>query len=238
MYSLLIMPCILGLLRDQNHRCPKCHNEIKEDSIFSSLDDNLVSFNVGSFGVLITKRVLLKLFLGVICAGLASVAYEYVVEGPAWYLEGREADLSITWNDFVRDCGRSDSVDQVIKNFEKKYKNTVIEWQGHVMRVDGDHMESDDAGESLDIEHDQRHYQTHSAAEIMIRMEAPLRGHFADSDYDLLLVLDSEHFEKYQDVLYALRVGSLVKFKGFLRNLGKVSDMGQRFIRVGRAKRN
>jgi len=60
----------------------------------------------------------------------------------------------------------------------------------------------------------------------MIRMETPLRGHFVDSDYDLLLVLDSEHFEKNQDELYRLQVGSLIKFKGFLRNLGKVSDLG------------
>jgi len=100
LYSFVLMPCIIGLLRDQIHRCPKCHNEIKEDSIFSSLDDNLVSFNLGSFGVLITRRVLLKLFVGVICAGIASVSYEYVIEGPAWYLEGREADTSITWHDF------------------------------------------------------------------------------------------------------------------------------------------
>lgn len=199
---MLLMPCVLGLLRDQRHRCPKCHNEIKEDSIFSTLDENLLSFHVGSFGVLITKRVLLKLFLAVMCFGLVAAAYEYLVEGPAWYLEGREADLSITWNDFVKDCGRGDSVDLVVKNFESKYKNTVIEWQGHVMRVDGDHMESDDADEALDIQASQKHYMTHKAAEIMIRMETPIRGYFVDSDYDLLLVLDSEHFERNQDILY------------------------------------
>ena len=87
-----------------------------------------MSFNIGSFGVLITRRVLLRLFLAVICAGLVAMAYEYLIEGPAWYLEGREADTSITWADFAKDCGRSDSVDTVVKNFEKKYKNTVIEW--------------------------------------------------------------------------------------------------------------
>ena len=111
MWSLLIMPCILGILRDQRHRCPKCHNEIKEDSIFSSLDDNLLGFNIGSFGILVTKRILLKLLIAVICIGLTSLTYEYVVEGPAWYLDGREADLSITWDNFVKDCGRVDNVD-------------------------------------------------------------------------------------------------------------------------------
>ena len=108
--SFLIMPIILGLLRDQRHRCPKCHNEIKEDSVFASLDDNLMSFNIGSFGVLITRRTLLKLLVGVICFVVASFAYEYWIEGPAWYLEGREVDASIKWSDFVRDCGNSNNV--------------------------------------------------------------------------------------------------------------------------------
>ena len=99
-------------------------------------------------------------------------------------------------------------------------------------------MDSDDADEALDIEASQKHYMTHKAAEIMIRMETPIRGYFADSDYDLLLVLDSEHFEKNQDILYQLQVGSLIKFKGFLRNLGKVSEMGSRFFRVGKSRHN
>ena len=34
--------------------------------------------------------------------------------------------------------------------FEKKYKNTVIEWEGHVMRVDGDHADEDN--DDLDLE--------------------------------------------------------------------------------------
>ena len=33
--------------------------------------------------------------------------------------------------------------------FEKKYKNTVVEWEGHVMRVDGDHREDDDLDTDL-----------------------------------------------------------------------------------------
>ena len=41
-YCVILFPCIVGILRDQKHRCPKCHNEIKEDSIFSSLDDSIL----------------------------------------------------------------------------------------------------------------------------------------------------------------------------------------------------
>ena len=59
------------------------------------------------------------------------------------------------------------------------------------------------------------------SAEIMVRMDPPLRGLFHNSDYDLLLVIDKEHFEKNQEALDSLRIGSDIKFKGFLKNLGK-----------------
>ena len=78
----------------------------------------------------------------------------------------------------------------------------MIEWQGHVVRVDGDHTEDND--DDPDYETFQKHYQTHSTAEIFIRMDQPLRGMFYNSDYDLLLVLDSEHFTRNLDVLYQL----------------------------------
>lgn len=57
----------------------------------------------------------------------------------------------------------------------------------------------------------------------MVRMDPNLRGLFYSSDYDLLLVLDAEHFNRNQEELDMLRIGSDIKFKGFLRNLGKAS---------------
>ncbi len=64
-----------------------------------------MAFNIGSFGVLITRRILLKLFVAIICAGLAYESYDFVIEGPSWYLDGREADATLHWEHFVRDCG-------------------------------------------------------------------------------------------------------------------------------------
>lgn len=107
--------------------------------------------------------------------------------------------------------------------FEKKYKNTVVEWEGHVMRVDGDHREDDDIDSDLQIG-DAKHYYSHASAEVFVRMNPPLKGLFRDSDYDLLLVLDSEHFQRNTEALDMLKVGSDIKFKGFLKNLGGVSE--------------
>ena len=226
LYSLVILPCILGIFRDQKHRCPKCHNEIKEDSIFSCLDDNIISFNIGTFGVLVTRRTLIQALLGISLLGLATLAWDVVIEGPSWYLDGKDANPDITWADFVKDCGNaySNNINSINKQFASKYKNEVVEWEGRVLRVDGDH-EDQDEDPVLQINGDKDHYQTHNSAEIMIRMDPPLKGGvFYSSDYDLLLVMDSEHFMKNREALDRLKVGSDIKFKGFLRNLGKADD--------------
>jgi len=117
-FSVLIYPCIVGIFRDQRHRCPKCHNEIKEDSIFSSLDDKIMTFNVGTFGVLVTRRTLIKMLMFLVCVGLATLAWDVVVEGPTWYLEGRQADKNLIWVDFVKDCGLNNNRQTIISSFE------------------------------------------------------------------------------------------------------------------------
>ena len=111
----------------------------------------------------------------------------------------------------------------MLRNFDSKYKNAVVEWEGKVLRVDGDHLEDLSYDSQTEIS-TKKHYKAHRAAEIMIRMEPPLRGLFFSSDYDLLVVLDADHFERNKDALDLLRVGSDIKFTGFLRNLGKVSE--------------
>ena len=33
------------------------------------------------------------------------LAWDVASEGPTWYLDGRDADPSLTWDLFVKDCG-------------------------------------------------------------------------------------------------------------------------------------
>lgn len=35
----VLVPCILGVLRRQIHCCPRCLNQIREESVFECLDD-------------------------------------------------------------------------------------------------------------------------------------------------------------------------------------------------------
>lgn len=55
------MPFLVSLTKQALHRCAKCLNEVKSNSYFgfSSLEDKIISFNVGNFGVILTRRYLL-----------------------------------------------------------------------------------------------------------------------------------------------------------------------------------
>ena len=100
-----------------------------------------MSFHLGTFGVLVTRRTLIQALFAICLVGCATLAWDVVIEGPSWYLDGRDANLDVTWADFVKDCGGAytNNISTVNRNFAAKYKNEVVEWEGRVLRVDGDH---------------------------------------------------------------------------------------------------
>lgn len=77
--SIILMPFLISLTKQALHRCAKCLNEVKSNSYFgfSSLEDKvitclfnilqLVSFEIGSFGILLTRRYLLYIVMTLTC---------------------------------------------------------------------------------------------------------------------------------------------------------------------------
>ena len=80
--SIILMPFLVSLTKSAIHRCAKCLNEVKSNSYFgfSSLEDKVrliqtyivqvLSFTVGKFGIILTRRYLLYIVLTITC-GLA-----------------------------------------------------------------------------------------------------------------------------------------------------------------------
>ena len=63
--ALMLMPFLVSLTKTAIHRCAKCLNEVKDSSYFgfSSMDDKLMAVQVGSFGVILTRKLLLYMVL-------------------------------------------------------------------------------------------------------------------------------------------------------------------------------
>jgi hypothetical protein len=51
-----------------------------------------------------------------------------------------EVDYSIKWPSFIKDCGKSVYYETAKQRYQKNYMNKYVQWEGHVMRVDGNEM--------------------------------------------------------------------------------------------------
>ena len=63
--SLVLMPILVSLTKTAIHRCAKCLNEVKDSSYFgfASMEDKLVALQIGSFGIILTRKLLLYMAL-------------------------------------------------------------------------------------------------------------------------------------------------------------------------------
>jgi len=59
--SLVLLPVLVSMTKQSVHRCAKCLNECKTNTYFgiSSMDDQVLTFSVGTFGVIFTRKMLL-----------------------------------------------------------------------------------------------------------------------------------------------------------------------------------
>ena len=51
-------------------------------------------------------------------------------------------------------------------------------------------------------------------------MSPPIKGIFDGQDHDLELIFDEEHFNRNREALDKLKVGSDIRFTGYLKNIG------------------
>jgi hypothetical protein len=167
--SIILMPFLVSLTKSAIHRCAKCLNEVKSASYFgfSSLEDKLLTFQVGKVGVILTRRYLLYIVMTITC-GLA--IYLFLLTETGHNHEVRPIS-GLTWDGYRNDCGFDSFVNSPMKaigKFDRVYQNQGVSWDGYVIRV------------SLS-EEDAMNFAYHSSS-IMIKMdpEDQTNGHGAD----------------------------------------------------------
>lgn len=101
--SMLLLPILVSLSKTALHRCAKCLNEVKSNSYFgfSSMEDKLVSMQLGNFGVILTRKQLMY-FAVVITMMLGIYVFVLVEEG-----HNHEAVpiSDLTWSEYKENCG-------------------------------------------------------------------------------------------------------------------------------------
>jgi hypothetical protein len=109
------------------HRCQKCLNEHKEDSIYATLDDNVMDVQLGNCcGILVKRRSLVKSLVAALMLALLFWVYEFTNQAPTWYIENSGTVLEdYTWIDFQDDLSKKHST-----------LRKVVKWPGEVVKVE------------------------------------------------------------------------------------------------------
>jgi transposase len=102
-WSILVFPFIVGLLRQQKHRCQKCLNYIKEVSIFESLEDNIFQVSFLNFGILVKRKTFLKGLLLVLVVGLMLFIYD-TKKTLGTVQDIQLPNEKLTWERFINEC--------------------------------------------------------------------------------------------------------------------------------------
>lgn len=122
-YSIILIVLLIPLTQSTIHTCPNCLNRIGVHTFYDSLSlkDKIFSFQFLSFGIIITKKQLLGLFififfLIVLYVIMASLSFQKQI-------------LKESWDDFQKICSGDESKCNMIFRYQD------ISWKGYVIRV-------------------------------------------------------------------------------------------------------
>jgi hypothetical protein len=215
LFSIILMPVIILLTRNYQHKCPSCLKEVGSDnkllSIFD-LQDKVVSVGVGEFGMVLTRKIVLGIFLTLL---LIFTIYRRV-DFHAHHHHLAVSPIKEDWPTFLKECGRDPMLNggaATAQMCRAKYlEKTAVGWKGYVIRVE-------DYRNSL-------YSFIHHAVVILIKMEP------SESEYypDILLAIDSEKAEELKETLVSLNRGSEIGYNATIVTIG--DDLKTRHFHV------
>jgi len=204
-FSIILMPLVILLTRSFFHKCPSCFKDVASDNkILSILDmqDKMISFNIGEFGLVLTRKIIFGFFLTVLLCITIYVKLDFT----GHHHHGPIIPIKESWEQVLNECGRTAIEEHKVERMrqcESKYlEKTVINWRGYVIRVE-------DYRNSL-------YSFMHHALVIPLKM-TPSESEFFP---DVILALDSEVANSLNDMILSLNKGTEVSFNATIINLG------------------
>ena len=134
---------IFPLSRQPILRCPNCLNEIGRKGLFEGylgygLQDKVMACKLGSFGIVITRWVMLMMGITII-VGLIIYFNLEVLEIPTYDISSRSVvnTSDITWGEYLADCGILPLLANpynTIHTFRAKYVGRNVKWEGFFIK--------------------------------------------------------------------------------------------------------
>lgn len=202
-FSILLMPLVILLTRSFFHKCPSCFKEVGSDNKILSilnLTDKVISFNIGEFGIVLTRKIVMGIFLSLVLILTVYAKLDF----DAHHHHGPMVPTYATWQTFLEDCGREAvQTHGLPKLGECKVKytgKTVMNWRGYVIRTE-------------DLRNN--YFSSHSV--LMFVKMVPSESEFFP---DLMIAIDSHVAKDINDELIALDRGSEIIFNATIVTFG------------------
>jgi len=104
-FSIILMPLVILLTRSFFHKCPSCFKDVASDNkILSILDmtDKVISFNIGEFGVVLTRKIVFGIFLTILL--IITIYLKLDLNGH--HTHGPIIPIKESWEEVLNECGR------------------------------------------------------------------------------------------------------------------------------------
>lgn len=193
-YSIFLIILLIPLTQSTIHTCPNCLNKIGVRSFYDtlSLTDRVFTFQLFSFGIIITKKQLLGTFFGLFFIIVFYVFFTSIELTPKF--------LDDTWEQFHSLCNRGSlSNKEIATKCREKYTYQDISWKGYAIRID----------------FDERFFSRYRA-QILTKMIP----NNANEVPDVFLQFTEYNYEKYKTQIVNTTRGDLIQFNATIRNVG------------------
>lgn len=195
-YSIPLILLLIPLTQQTSHRCPSCLNVIGTCNYYDvlSFSDKVLSFTIGTFAILISKKHLLGMFV----FALISTTFMYFFLH--FEVSGKNF-IPDEWKDFSKFCSPQEFAkkSKQAKIYCHKYRYADVSWDGYVVRID----------------YDNTFFGKHVLS-ILIKMNKE----DLSEDGDLYLKFDQHFYSEVKDIIFNLNRGDHLSFNATFINEG------------------
>jgi len=133
-----VLPLLWPAFKDIVHHCPRCLNVIgrKPRVSLPTFRSEIMSFKIGSCAVVLARK-----YVFILVGLIGAIATVYILRNTvhlSTHEMPRGQDSSLTWDDFIYDCGPRTSLRHrasIQHAFEERYRRRLFTWQGEVHQI-------------------------------------------------------------------------------------------------------
>ena len=131
LYSIILIILVIPLTQNTIHSCPNCLNKIGVRTFYDvlSLSDNVLTLQIIGFGIIVTKKQLLAVFVFF----LFGIFFYYFIST----FDLNKITLKETWDDYYEICIKD--VNEINRaKCKEKFMYQDVNWKGYSLRLDFD----------------------------------------------------------------------------------------------------